>query len=395
MLRRFHAWRRRSRLAVVLTAALVLAAAAATASPPSAAAAPCRPTVRTLPDLGYGGGGLATHGDTVVGFVNASTGTSLPAYWRNGQLTLIGGMSQGSASGINAFGEIVGNGDFWSSPFALLQGTLQPLAAPGGYDAVGKVNDWGQISGTIDNYAVRWNSYTSQPVNLLPAAGDTFSTGRQINNLGQVAGDTDDANYVPRAAIWNLAGQIRVLPSGFGDGQPSDLFPINDFGQSAGESYMLGGPLDFTADQATRWSAGGVPTLIPFLPSTDLSTGYTMNDLGWVGGIAQAFDYSTGNFDGYHAFVWFGAGPSKTLPVPGYTYADSQSVAHFITDDGTAVGASGPAGGTSAATVWTCVQTQAYVPKGAAALPHSVAQSAAQGVRAHSTFRWLHFHQVP
>jgi hypothetical protein len=381
-------------LFVALLAA-VAAGTAVTARPASATPAPCRPTVRTLPDLGYGGGGLAMHGNTVVGFVKDSTGTNLPAYWRNGQLTLIGGVSEGSASGINAFGEIVGNGDFWSSPFAFLQGTVHPMAAPGGYDAVGKVNDWGQISGTIDDYAVRWDSYTSQPVNLLPAAGDTFSNGTQINDLGQVAGFTADSDFVPRAAIWNLSGQIRVLQSGFGAGQPSDLFPINELGQSAGESYVNGqfGP---TADQATRWSASGIPTLIPFLPSTNLSTGFGMNDLGWVGGDALVnFDYSTGDFDGYHAFVWFGGGSSKTLPVPGYAYADSQSNVHFITDDGTAVGESGPAGGPSSATVWTCVQAQAYVPGSAAALPHRAAKRDVPGVRRHVTFRWLRNNRMP
>lgn len=395
MLRRFHKWRRRSQLAVVLTAVLALVATAATASPPSAAAAPCQPTVRTLPDLGYGSGGLAMHGNTVVGFVKDSTGTSLPVYWRNGQLTMIGGVMQGFATGINAFGEIVGNGDYWSSPFAFLQGTVHPLAALGGFDSVGKVNDWGQIGGTIDDYAVRWDSYSSQPVNLLPAAGDSFSDGGWINDLGQEAGQTYDANFVPRAAIWNLAGQIRVLPSGFGAGQPSDLFPINQLGQSAGESYVNGqfGP---TADQATRWSAGGIPTLIPFLPSTNLSTGYGMNDLGWVSGDALVnFDYSTGSYGGYHAFVWFGGGPAKTLPVPGHAYANSQSNAHFITDDGTAVGESGPAGGPSSATVWTCVQTQAYVPSGAAALPHHEASHALLGTGNRVTFRLLRNRQMP
>ena len=371
---------RRLRPALLTVIAALAAAIAATASPPSAAASPCRPTVTTLPDLGYGSGGIAMHGNTVVGFVNDATGTDVPAYWRNGQLTVIGGVSEGYASGINAFGEIVGNGDFWSRPFAFLQGTLQPLAAPGGFDLVGKVNDWGQIAGTIDDYAVRWDSFSSQPVNLLPAAGDSFSGGGWINDFGQVAGETYDANFVPRAAIWNLAGHIRVLPSGFGAGQPSDLFPINNAGQSAGESYV-GDANGLTADQATRWSAGGAPTLIPFLPSTDLSTGFGMNDLGWVSGDGLVnFDYATGNFDGYHAFVWFGRGASKTLPVPGYSYADSQSNAHFITNDGTAVGESGPAGGPDSATVWTCVQAQAFVPSASAAYPHRAAPEAGRHV---------------
>jgi uncharacterized membrane protein len=379
-------------LVVTLLAALA-ASVAATASPPSASAAPCRPTVTILPDLGYGGGALAIHGNTVVGLVNDATGTDLPAYWRNGQLTLIDGPSEGYASGINAFGAIVGNGDFFSSPFAFLHGTLDPLAAPGGFDFVGKINDWGQISGAIDNYAVRWDSLSSQPVNLLPAPGDSYSFGHGINDLGQVAGDSDDANGVPHPAIWNLAGQIRVLQSGLGAGQPGILYAINQLGQSAGESYAVDAN-GITADQATRWSTNGVPTLIPFLPSADLSTGFGMNDLGWVSGLTFVnFDYGTGSSDGSHAFVWFGKGAAKTLPVPGYAYADSQSNAHFITNDGTAVGDSGPAGGPSSATVWTCVQSQAYVPGAAVSLPRHVAPR--EGVRRRVTFSWLRTNQMP
>ena len=377
-------------LLVALLAALA-AAVAATVSPPTAAAAPCRPTATILADLGYGGSAVAIHGNTVVGLVNDASGDDLPAYWRNGQLSLIGGFAEGWASDINARGEIVGNGDFYSSPFAFTQGTVRPLAAPGGFNFASGVNDWGQIIGVVDNYAVRWDSSSGQPTNLLPAAGDSTSFAKGINDLGQVAGDTDDANLVPRAAVWNLAGQIRVLPSGLGAGQPSDLYDINLAGQSAGESYV-GDAFGVSADQATRWSAGGVPRLIPFLPSANLSTGYGLNDLGWVGGIAFVnFDYSTGNSDDFHAFVWFGGGPSKTLPVPGYSYDDGESLVHYIADDGTAVGEAGPVGGPDAATVWTCAQAQAFVPGASAALLHRAAPLTDKRV----TFRRMHDRRMP
>lgn len=121
-----------------------------------------------------------------------------------------------------------------------------------------------------------------------------------------------------------------------------------------------------------------------------------MNDFGWVSGVALAnFDYSTGNSDGFHAFVWLGGGSSKTLPVPGYSYADSESNAHFITNDGTVIGQSGRTGGPGSATVWTCVQAQAYVTSSAAAVPNRAARHDVQGVRRHVTFRWLREHQLP
>jgi len=54
--------------------------------------------------------------------------------------------------------------------------------------------------------------------------------------------------------------------------------------------------------------------------------------------------------------------PIAKTPVPGLSYGDSESDAHYITEDGTVLGSSGPAGGPDTATVWTCVRTQAYTP---------------------------------
>jgi uncharacterized membrane protein len=323
--------------------------------------------VTTLPDFGYGGGASAIRGDNVVGYVFDASGAQVPAYWRDGHLTQIAGFSDGVALDINTSGEMVGNGNAFTEPWAFIDGAVQPLPAKGGFDYARRINVWGQIAGTIDNYAVRWDSYSAQPVNLLPAAGDSFSFAKGINNLGQVAGDTDSLDGTPRPAIWNLAGQIRVLASGFGTGAFGDLYAISDRGQSVGESF----PPDFSTVQATRWSASGTPTLIPLLPGTNASQGLELNERGWASGVAiVGFDPATGSDEGHHAFLWFGTGPARTLPVPGYSYPNSESDAHYITNDGTAVGSAGPAGGPDAATVWSCVQAQAFVP-GDASAPNS------------------------
>jgi uncharacterized membrane protein len=312
-----------------------------------------------LPDLGYGGGASAIHGNTVAGYVYDASGTQLPAYWQDGRLTVIGGFSEGWAADIDTRDEIVGNGDSFSSPWVLVNGQVHRLHGGGGFNYARRINGQGQIAGAIGDNAVRWDSYSGDPVHLLPAPGDASSFAKGINDLGQVAGDSDDANGVQRPAIWNLAGDIRVLPSGFGPGRPGDLYAINDLGQSVGESF----PADFTGVRATRWSSDGAPTLIPLLPATNASQGLELNDLGWASGVALVdFDPTTGSDKGHHAFIWFGHGPAKTLPVPGHRYAESESDAHAVTTDGTAVGSSGPAGGPDAATVWACVQAQAYLP---------------------------------
>jgi uncharacterized membrane protein len=351
-----------NRVILFLTAsvAIAFAAAAANVSAAPAATADCAPAIALLPDLGYGGQALAIHGDIVVGSVVSATGRNLPAYWRDGQLVLIPGVPRGYAGDINPAGEIVGNSGS-TNPFAVVGGTTYLLPHAPGFASARRINARGQIAGAVGDYAARWDSYTSDPVPLLPAAGDTFSFAKGINDAGQVAGDTDDANLIPRSAIWDPAGNVRVLSSGFGADQPSDLFAINNRGVSTGESYVNGefGPI---ADQATRWSRDGVPTLIPLLAETNASIGLELNDLGWVSGVAVDLDFATFEEHGHHSFVWFGDGPAETLPVSGHSYADSESDAHYVTDNGTVVGSSGPAGGPDTATVWTCVRAQAHGP---------------------------------
>lgn len=343
-----------------LAAAITLATSAATISPARAAGPECQPTTTLLPDLGFGGQALAIQGETVVGSVLNPAHRSLPAFWHDGELTLIPDLTRGFAGDINPRGDIVGSSG-GAAPFSFVNGATHLLPHNPGPATARRINARGQIAGTVGNVAARWESYASDPILLLPASGDSFAFAKGINDVGEVAGDTDDADFVPRSAIWDRAGQLHVLASGFGADEPSDLFAINNRGVSTGESF-LGGDFGPTADQATSWSRDGVPSLIPLLPVTTASIGLELNDLGWVSGIAVDFDFATGEEHGHHAFVWFGKGPSETLPVTGRSYADSESDAHYVTDDGTVVGSSGPVGGPDSATVWTCTQTQAYVP---------------------------------
>jgi uncharacterized membrane protein len=323
----------------------------------------CRPTITKLPDLGYGGTASAISGDTVVGSVFDASGVRDPAVWKNGRLTTIG-LDHGNAFDINQAGEIAGTAASFTDPFAVVYGAVQSLPYSGGFAWARRINVWGQVAGIAfdGNYAARWNSYRTEPVALQPVPGDAFSSARGINDLGQVAGDTDDENFVPRPAIWSLAGAIRTLPSAFGSDQPGDLFAINDVGMSTGESYLEDGAGAIAAQQATRWSLSGAPTLVPFLPGTNASTGNDINLQGWVSGTASAIDYSTFDASAEHALLWLGHGQAETLPVPGLTYDNSESSIQQVADNGTAVGNSGRVGGPDAATVWTCAQAQAYTP---------------------------------
>jgi uncharacterized membrane protein len=345
----------------------------------------CRPTITRLPDLGYGSEAGAIQGDTIVGWVDDSSGTQLPAVWQDGQLHTLSGLSAGAAGDVNARGEIVGDAGNFTEAFAVVDGTIHALAPnDGGFIYARRVNDRGQIAGVAFDglYAARWDSYTSAPVALMPAPGDSFSFAKGINDQGVVAGDSDDSSGVPYAAIWTPRGVVHKLEPGFGSGQPGDLFAISNRGEAVGESFETDAAGNILADQATAWSDRGHPILIPLLPATNQSTALNVSDLGWVVGGAAQIDYSTGAFGPTHALLWFGHGPSMTLPVPGLSYNASESLVHGVQDDGTVVGSAGSADGNAVATVWTCAQRQAFV-------PDATASTARAARRQQSTHRML------
>ncbi|HEY7077424.1 MAG TPA: hypothetical protein VH418_18735 [Solirubrobacteraceae bacterium] len=353
---------RRTLALLSLGSALAAPAALAPASA-GAHASHCRAGVTYLPDLGYGGEADAIQARTVVGSVNDASGRQLPALWRDGRLKLLG-PSDGFAGDVNRRGEVVGVAGRFTEGFAYVHGSLHLLQPhDGSFVYVRRVNDRGQIAGATGGLAARWDSSAASPTLLSPAGGLPGSFAKGINERGVVAGDSDAANGAPFSTLWYPDGRSRTLPSGFGPGEPSELFEINDRGEAVGESYKAGADGFPIADQGTVWSPAGQPRLIPLLPGTEVSHTFNVNDRGVVVGVAVHVDFAAQAELGHHAFVWSGRGPARTLPVPGRSYAGSQSNAHDIDARGTAVGFSGADPGVGRATVWTCAWRQAYVPQ--------------------------------
>jgi uncharacterized membrane protein len=395
--------------AVMIAAPLATAAQAAGAAVASrhatapAAGGSCTPTVTRLPDLGYGGEAGAFSGGTIVGRVFDARGNPHPAIWRGGHLQVIQtpAIRNGVASDINALGQIVGTADNVTKAWELYRGriTILPDVPGSPADYARRINAGGQIAGAAGNLAltrtlaVRWDSASAAPVLLQPQAGDTFSFSKGINDLGWVAGDTDEADGTPHSAVWSPAGRIRVFAGAYGPGSPGDLFEINDAGTSAGESFQVSGGT-ILADQATIWSQPGVPAGLGFLPGLNQSTALGLSGSGYVSGESALFDYAHNIPLAVHAFVWPGHGPLLTLPVPHLTYGLSGSNVHQIGDNGTVVGAAGPAGGVWHAYVWTCAFQQAFLPPPPAAQPSRTASASAAGLRPTSAARWTAFRHV-
>ena len=318
-----------------------------------------------LPDLGHGSGAISINGSTIVGYVNDAAGNEQPAVWRHGHLQVITepGIDSGEAADVNSHGDIVGTTGDWSWVLTAT-GHFTVLKDSDG-DTSGtyarRINDRGQISGAADNQnsAAIWDTPTSTPRLLAVPADHQYGYAPGLNDFGFTAGSSADASGAPEADVWDPAGHVHALRSGLGAGQPADLFQINDLGQAAGESYLNGttGP---AADEATIWSPWGTPHLLGYLPGDNQSTVFGLSTHGYAVGVSLGWDYSqqTQTSPGYHAFAWPGHGPLLALPVPGSTYAGSESNAKAITDDGNAVGWGGPVGGTDHAILWRCTLTQ-------------------------------------
>jgi uncharacterized membrane protein len=374
---RFH--RSSAGVAVFAATGLIAAGASSAVGVASYRTAPpgdCSPTTTQLPDIGYGGEAIAIAGNEIVGGVMDASGVYHPAIWRHGNLRVVGRFALGEALDVNNGRQVVGVADkqriAWSEEpgqgFVRLQNTD---GSSGRFSIYARrVSDDGKIAGAVDaeQYGARWDSATAEPTVLMPAAGDSYSIARGINDAGWAVGDTDDANFVPRAAAWDPGNTVHVYDGAYGAGTPSILYQINDAMQAVGESFKVNGQGQILKDVATSWTAAGQPASLGFLPHDNQSTALDVSPSGFVSGESSGMDYVSGQpTRPTHAFVWDGDGPIQSLPVPGLGYRHSESVAHAITDEGTAVGFAGPLDGSIYPYVWTCVFDQAFRPSAAAA----------------------------
>jgi probable HAF family extracellular repeat protein len=240
----------------------------------------------------------------------------LPIFWRNGVLTALPtlGGNNGWAAGTNDQDEVVGNVEnttpeptcagtsqvFQFKPVLWKKGRVHELPTLPG-DPVGNaysINHRGQATGssgicTADLHAVLWQNGKAIDLGSL---GGTRKTGIDINNQGQVVGDSllpGDAAY--HAFLWQsgVMTDLGTLPgdvSSAGEG-------INSKGQ------VVGGSVDASGNvRPFLWQYGvmtDLNTLIP--PDSPLylleATG-TINDQGQIAGYALVI--STGEV---HAFL--------------------------------------------------------------------------------------------
>lgn len=200
---------------------------------------------RSLNDHGQVAGYLST-----IGY----PGGAIPVMWSAAGMTDLrtANMIEGAAQAINNLGQVAINyttlGDPSNHAGIWSNNTLVELGTNADVNAL---NDKGQAVGTMGNHAALWNgtSYTD-----LGTLGGDFSAARDINNRGQIIGNstTEPNSWIDHAVLWDESGTIINLDQFI----PSELLAqrliprlraINDNGVIIGDimTQEYGNPMPF------------------------------------------------------------------------------------------------------------------------------------------------------
>ncbi|HWB54571.1 MAG TPA: hypothetical protein VG722_10275 [Tepidisphaeraceae bacterium] len=196
-----------------------------------------------------------------------------------------------SATGINNVGEIILTGGGGAAYF-YSNGTLTQIGNSDSVTWANGINDLGQVVGdsrlqtSSEFQAYLWSSSTGATIDPAPV-GSHFSDAYAINNLGQVAGQSQTIDGPPSPFLYDSSGSH--LLTGFGNTIDPVAVAINDSGEVVVEDF----------GQAFSYLDGTAINIGSLGATTDA---YSINNSGvivgrsaYANGITHAFIY-----DGTH-----------------------------------------------------------------------------------------------
>jgi uncharacterized membrane protein len=159
--------------------------------------------------------GINLRGEIAGSSQDASNVTST-VIWRQGALTVL--INNSAPSAINDEGQIVGTlfGEP-ERPFLWQNGTTTQLPPLPGLAATGTasgINDWGQIVGEMNNVPILWQNGVAIDLNSQIASSDPLQpyvrlqAASRINNLGQIVANGADSRN-PGVGQWYLLTPVR------------------------------------------------------------------------------------------------------------------------------------------------------------------------------------------
>lgn len=264
----------------------------------------------------------------LLGISPASGQVAVPPTYQVTALDGLPGESSAVAKGMNEDGQIVGWSDSPPRAFLWTKSAMVELGPlPGDEAALGEgVNSTAQVAGqsgpafSAATHAVRWVGGLPQDLGTLGGSATDSSTGRDINDLGQVVGDSSIGGKT-HAFLFTDQGGMVDLTRTYDD---SHGYAINEVGQVTGYANY----------RAFRWQAGrledlGIPETFAF------SFGFDINETGQVAGAATS---ATGASQ--RLIRWTDTVGWEVLGGVG-----NNNVAWAINDEGTIVGEGVPVGG--------------------------------------------------